>query len=330
MRLVTFVNPLLLLSLLVLPAILAAYVWLGRRPARYPVHYTNLDVLASVAAGTRSWRRHAGIVLFLLALAALLVGLARPKMNRIADREQATVVLMIDVSGSMMARDVKPTRLGAAQAVVERFIRDLPPRFQVGLVAFSEQAEVVAPATDDHQLVIDSLSYLSAQRGTDIGDAIARAVEVVRAAPTLADDAPPGTKPVQPPAAILLLSDGSQTVGYLTPQEGAERAKSFSIPVYTVALGTPGGQVTLDRFGFQRTIPVPPDPATLRQVAESTGGKLYEAKSTQGLSEAYEKLGTLVSKIERPQEVTVAFLAAGLVLLLAAAAVAAATFPRLP
>ncbi len=326
----TFASPLLLLTLLLLPAILAAYVWVARRPARYPVSYTNLDVLATVAAGTRSWRRHAGILLFLLALAALLVGLARPKVNRLADREQATVVLMIDVSGSMMARDVKPTRLGAAQAVVERFIRNLPPRFQVGLVAFSEQAEVVAPATTDHDLVIDSLSYLAPQRGTDIGDAIARAVEVVRAAPTLADDTPPGAKPVEPPAAILLLSDGSQTVGFLTPLEGAARAKSFKIPVYTVALGTPEGQVTLDRFGVQRTIPVPPDPATLRRVAESTGGKLYQATSTEGLSEAYEKLGSLVAKVERPQEVTAAFLAVGLVLLLAAAGVAVATFPRLP
>ena len=250
-------------------------------------------------------------------------------MTRLADREEATVVLVVDVSGSMQAKDVAPTRLEAAQDVMRQFIEKLPPRFQVGLVAFSEQAEVVAPATDDHDFVIDSISYLYPQRGTNIGDAIARAVQVVRAAPVT--PAEPGAKQEkQAPAAILLLSDGSQTVGLLSPLQGAQRAKSFKIPVYTVALGTPEGLIELNRFGVNRVIPVPPDAATLRQIASTTGGKAYEAKSVAGLNEAYEKLGSLVSKVERDEEVTVAFLAVGLVLLLAAAAVGALTFPRLP
>ena len=215
-------------------------MWLRRRPARYAVRYTNLDVLAGVAASSRSWRRHAGLALFLLALAALLVGFARPSMTRLADREEATVVLVVDVSGSMQAKDVAPTRLEAAQDVMRQFIEKLPPRFQVGLVAFSEQAEVVAPATDDHDFVIDSISYLYPQRGTNIGDAIARAVQVVRAAPVTPPE-PGAKKEKQTPAAILLLSDGSQTVGLLSPLQGAQRAKSFKIPVYTVALGHAGG-----------------------------------------------------------------------------------------
>jgi len=325
----SFGAPLLLLTLLALPLILLAYRWLQRRPARYAVRYTNLDVLAGVAASSRSWRRHVGLALFLLALATLLVGFARPSMTRLADREEATIVLVVDVSGSMQAKDVAPTRLEAAQDVVRQFIERLPPRFQVGLVAFSEQAEVVAPATDDHDFVIDSLSYLYPQRGTNIGDAIARAVQVVRAAPTT--PAEPGAEAEkQAPAAILLLSDGSQTVGLLSPLQGAQRAKSFKIPVYTVALGTPEGIIELDRFGVNRVIPVPPDAATLRQIAATTSGKAYEAKSVAGLNEAYERLGSLVSKVERDQEVTVAFLAGGFVLLLAAAAVGALTFPRLP
>ena len=122
----SFEAPLLLLGLLALPALVAAYVLLRRRSARYPVRYTNLDVLASVAAGTGSWRRHAGAVLFLLAVAALLVGFARPQLNRLTDREEATVVLVVDVSGSMMAKDVKPTRLEAAQASIRRFIDGSP------------------------------------------------------------------------------------------------------------------------------------------------------------------------------------------------------------
>ena len=319
----SFATPLLLLGLLLLPLLVLAYRRLERRPSKYAVRYTNLDVLAGVVGSTRSWRRHAGLALFLLALAALLVGFARPSMMRLADREEATIVLVIDVSGSMQAEDVEPTRLEAAQRVVRGFMKDLPKRFKVGVVAFSETAEVAAPATDDRQLAIDAIDYLYPQRGTAIGDAIARGVEVARAA-----DA--GERGVARPAAILLLSDGSQTEGILLPQEGAARAKSFKIPVYTIALGTPEGIVEFNRFGGTRIIPVPPDPATLRQIATSTGGHFYEAENVDDLREAYDKMGSLVSKVERKQEVTFAFLAGGLVLLLAAAAVAVITFPRLP
>ena len=145
----SFASPLLLAGLLLLPLLVLGYRYLQRRPNRYAVRYTNLDVLATVVDSTRSWRRHAGLALFLLALAALLVGFARPSVNRLADREEATIVLVIDVSGSMQAKDVEPTRLAAAQKVVRDFMKKLPQRFQVGVVAFSETAEVAAPATAD-------------------------------------------------------------------------------------------------------------------------------------------------------------------------------------
>jgi Ca-activated chloride channel family protein len=320
---VTFGSPFLLLGLLVLPLIVLGYRVLQRRPARYPVRYTNLEVLAGVVESTRSWRRYAGLALFLLALTALLAGFARPKMNRMADREEATIVLVIDVSGSMQAEDVKPTRLEAAQAVVRDFMRGLPKRFQVGVVAFSETAEVAAPATEDRQLAIDAVDFLYPQRGTAIGDGIARGVEVARAAEA-------GRAGRERPAAILLLSDGSQTEGRLLPLEGAARAKSFKIPVYTVSLGTPEGVVEFNRFGGTRIIPVPPDKPTMRAIAATTGGRFYEAESAGDLREAYDKMGSLVSKVQRKEEVTFAFLGGGLVLLLAAAGIAVVTFPRLP
>ena len=178
----SFASPLLLLGLVLLPLLVLGYRYLQRRPTRYAVRYTNLDVLAAVVDSTRSWRRHAGLALFLLALAALLVGFARPSVNRLADREEATIVLVIDVSGSMQAKDVEPTRLAAAQKVVRDFMKGLPERFQVGVVAFSETAEVAAPATADRQLAIDAIDYLYPQRGTAIGDGLARGVEVARAA----------------------------------------------------------------------------------------------------------------------------------------------------
>jgi len=319
---VSFGAPLFLLALLIVPLALLGWHLLQRRQARYAVRYTNLDVLASVTETTHSWRRQLGLVLFLLALTLLLAGLARPAVTRLAEREEATVVLVIDTSGSMFATDVKPTRLEAARKVVREFMRDLPERFQVGVVAFAEQTEVVAPASEDHELAVDSLEYLFPRRGTAIGDAIARAVQVGRSAPGA------GTK--QRPIAILLLSDGAQTAGTLAPLEGAARAKSFGIPVYTVALGTPEGVVELSRYGSTRVIPVPPDPETLSAVARSTGGRFYEAKSAGDLRDAYKRLGSLVSKVEREQEVSFAFVGAGLALLLGAAAVGALTFPRLP
>jgi Ca-activated chloride channel homolog len=319
----SFGSPLLLTGLLLLPLLVLGYRYLQRRPNRYAVRYTNLDVLAAVVDSTRSWRRYAGLALFLLALAALLVGFARPSVNRLADREEATIVLVIDVSGSMQAKDVEPTRLAAAQKVVRDFMKKLPERFQVGVVAFSETAEVAAPATADRQLAIDAIDYLYPQRGTAIGDGLARGVEVARAAEA-------GNPEQRRPAAILLLSDGSQTEGVLLPQEGAARAKSFKIPVYTIALGTPEGVVEFNRFGGTRIIPVPPDKPTLRQIAATTGGRFYEAESVGDLRDAYDKMGSLVSQVKRKQEVTFAFLAGGLVLLLAAAGIAVVTFPRLP
>jgi Ca-activated chloride channel homolog len=319
----SFASPPLLAGLLLLPLLVLGYRYLQRRPNRYAVRYTNLDVLATVVDSTRSWRRHAGLALFLLALTALLVGFARPSVNRLADREEATIVLVIDVSGSMQAKDVEPTRLAAAQKVVRDFMKRLPERFQVGVVAFSETAEVAAPATADRQLAIDAIDYLYPQRGTAIGDGLARGVEVARAAEA-------GNAGQRRPAAILLLSDGSQTEGVLLPQEGAARAKSFKIPVYTIALGTPEGVVEFNRFGGTRIIPVPPDKPTLRQIAATTGGRFYEAESVGDLRSAYDKMGSLVSKVKRKQEVTFAFLAGGLVLLLAAAGIAVVTFPRLP
>lgn len=298
-----------------------AYRRLERRPSKYAVRYTNVDVLAGVVGSTRSWRRHAGLALFLLALATLLVGFARPSMMRLADREEATIVLVIDVSGSMQAEDVEPTRLEAAQRVVRGFMKDLPKRFKVGVVAFSETAEVAAPATDDRQLAIDAIDYLYPQRGTAIGDAIARGVEVARAADT-------GEGGVARPAAILLLSDGSQTEGILLPQEGAARAKSFKIPVYTIALGTPQGVLDLQAIGQGvGTIPVPPDPEALKAIAHATGGESFTALDESTLKKVYDRIGTRVSSTKEQKELT--FVVAGIAAVLLAAAAASSWLLRI-
>ena len=333
----TFQWPLALLALLVVPLALAGYVWWQRRPSRYALAYPNLDVLASVVERSGSWRRWVPPALFLLALAAAAIGLARPKVNVTVQREQATVVLAIDSSGSMLADDVKPTRLEAAKAAVGQFLDRLPPKYRVGMVTFAGDVQVIAPPTTDHVLVRSSLDFLVPLRGTAIGDAVGRAAEVARDAvgPRSERDlaavltaAPAPKSGPSSPAAVLLLSDGYQTAGLLQPLEGAARAKELGIPVYSIALGTDEG--VLD-FGLgERRIPVPPDRETLRLIAEQTGGKFYDAPSAEALSAAYADLGSLLEQEPGKDEATYAFLAAAALLGVAAAGFSMLWFSRIP
>src|SRR5919201_5552859 len=264
----SFLHPIFLASLLLLVAAVGIWLLAERRRARYAVRYTNVDVLASVAPH-RSWVRYVPPVLFLLALAALLVALSRPEVSRTVTNERATVILALDTSRSMQSEDVKPTRLGAAQAAVHLFLGRVPKRLRVGLVVFAGEAQVATPPTTDHALVgqaVDDIGAYVIYGGTAIGDALQTAVELGKraleqngnakgpvAAPLPAADvrtiAAHTTASVpQKLVSILFLSDGAQTRGILQPLEGAQLAKNAGIPVYTVALGTPGGTVT--RGGF--------------------------------------------------------------------------------
>ena len=325
--------PLALLALLVVPAALGAYLLAQRRPSRYALAFPNLDVLATVVERRGSWRRWVPPGFFLLALAALAVALARPHMSTTVTREQATVVLAIDESGSMLADDVPPSRLQAAQDAVRKFLDRLPPKFRVGMVAFAGEAQVVAPVTRDRQAVRDALSYLSPQRGTAIGDALARAAELGRDAvgpqpsrhlASVGSLAAAGGD--REPVAVLLLSDGYQTAGMRPPLVGAERAKQLGVPVYSIALGTDEG--ILD-FGL-RQIPVPPDRDTLRAIAQQTGGKYFDAPTAQSLEAAYADIGSLLAREPGKTEVTWAFLVVGAILALLAVGASLFVYSRAP
>ena len=329
----TFTWPLALLALLLVPALLAAYAVARRRPSRYALTFTNLDILATVVDRSGAWRRWVPPALFLLALAASAVALARPKVDTKVTREQATIVLAIDQSGSMLADDVKPNRLEAAQTAVNKFLDKLPPKFRVGMVAFSGDVQVVAPVTRNRDLVRNAVGYLTPQRGTAIGDAVARAAKLARDAVgppperRLAAVRPAATDGKQTePVAVLFLSDGFQTAGELTPQLGAAKAKQLGVPVYTIALGTDEGILN---FGV-RQIPVPPDRDALRLIAQQTGGKYFDAVTSDALQAAYDDIGTLLAKEPGKSEVTWVFvLAAGILALLAAGASLFA-FSRVP
>src|SRR5713101_6517171 len=176
-----FGHPLLLLTLLVIPAGLGLYRLASRRRMRYAVRYTNVDVLAAVIESERPWRRWIAAGAFLLAVATLCAAVARPHMHRMVVSDNATVILVLDVSGSMQAQDVKPTRLGAAQRALHTFLNKVPARLKVGLVLFAGEAQVATPPTTDHALVgqaIDDADYFHGFGGTAIGDAIATAVQV--------------------------------------------------------------------------------------------------------------------------------------------------------
>ncbi|MDX6619837.1 MAG: Ca-activated chloride channel, partial [Gaiellales bacterium] len=173
--------PLALFALLFVPLAVAAYLALERRRARYAIHYTNIEVLAAVAATTRRWRALLPPVLILLALTCATAALARPQIRRSVASEQASIALVVDMSGSMSAEDVKPTRLGAAQEAVRRFLARIPAKYRVGLVTFSSEPYVAAPLTYDRRLVLQGLVFGSSfGQGTAIGDALARSVELLQ------------------------------------------------------------------------------------------------------------------------------------------------------
>jgi Ca-activated chloride channel family protein len=332
---VSFQWPLALLSLLALPLAALLYLTLQRRPSRHALFYTNLEVLRAAAILERDRRRYLPPALFLLALAASLAALARPHVAVTATRPEADVVLAIDTSGSMFASDVQPTRLGAAQEAVSRFLDRLPARYRVGVVAFSSDVQVVAPLTRDREAAREAVRFLYPGRGTAIGDALARAVELAREGEAGGREAGGSREREEerkrPLAAILLLSDGFQTRGLLQPLEGAERAKQAGIPVYTVALGTPEGTVTFfDQDGVTRTIPVPPDPDTLRAIAEETGGRFFAAASGARLNAVYEGLGSRLGRYRARREATSLFLAAGAALLVLSGLFSARWQQRLP
>ncbi|MDP9207438.1 MAG: VWA domain-containing protein [Actinomycetota bacterium] len=337
--------------MLLIPLTVLALVLARRRRIRYAIRYPALDVLAGVVERERRGR-WIPAALLVLALTALLLGAARPMARVPVPRDEATVMLVIDVSGSMNADDVEPTRMEAAQRAASRFLDRLPDRFQVGLVVFSSEAETLVPPTTDREAVRNALGTLNANGGTAMGDGLARALDVIEAArqeatgggagggpPTTVDPGatpapttpdPNAPQPAVPPAVTLLLSDGANSAGG-DPFIQAERARQLKVPVYTIALGTAGGVLRQpNAFGGTRIQPVPPDPESLARIAETSNGRFFEAPSSENLTAVYDSLGSRIGFRMEEREVTVAFTAAGLLLLAAAGALRARRGARLP
>jgi len=324
----SFAWPIALSGLALVALALIAYLVAQRRRRRYVVRFTNLDLLENVVADSPRWRRHIPAVLTLLALSALVVGMARPQVAVAVPREEATVILAMDSSGSMTATDVAPDRMTAAREAASSFVDGLPDGFRVGVVSFSNEADVVVPPTADHDEALRGLSALRADNGTALGDAIARSVDL---GVTSLDEQLAAAKSSETPVVILLLSDGANTTGDYEPLEAAQKAKDAGIPVYTVALGTDAGTVQgPDGYGGMRTIRVPPDPETLSKVAELTGGKFFEAADQNALKSVYDEIGSQVGVEHKQRELTVFFTAAGAALLLLGGLLSTLWFGRIP
>jgi Ca-activated chloride channel family protein len=332
----SFEAPLLLLGLLVVPFAALGYWLLHRRRAKYAVRYTNLEVLAEVAGGRWAWRRHVPAALLLASLAVLCVAFARPTVTVKAPNERASVVLLVDTSGSMRATDVKPSRLLAAKRAMQSFLDRAPDSLRIGVVSFSDEPAVVVAPTVDRKLLQQGIELLGPGFGTAIGDGLARAVDLARTATGTPGEV--GETPARPAtdekgralASILLLSDGAQTRGLLSPGQGAERAHTAGIPVYTITLGTDEGTILAGPPGQEQVIPVPPDRETLGAIAEYTGGEAFNAQSAEAVEKVYAGLGSRVGREDRPREVTAMFVAAGALLLAGAAGLALVGAPRLP
>jgi Ca-activated chloride channel family protein len=329
-RTVSFASPYLLLALLVVPLVLALALWFDRRRARYAVAYTNLDLLASVVSTRRQWRRFVPLLLFLLALACAATALARPRATISVPATRATVVLLVDVSGSMRAADVKPSRLGAAQHAMSVFADRVPKSVKIGLVSFSTGPNVLVIPTTDRAILHEGIDLLEPEAGTAIGDGLAVAVQVVRSS---VGDAP-RSKDGKIPGAIVLLSDGAQTRGVLSPLQGAARARVAGIRVFTIALGTRNGTLAIGPyfgfggsgggggggggFGGGRRFPVRPDPVTLAAIARDTGGQTFRATSAERVDTIYRQLGSSIAHHAARREVTSWFVGAAALLLLGA------------
>ncbi|MEA2228901.1 MAG: Ca-activated chloride channel [Solirubrobacteraceae bacterium] len=319
----SFGSPLVLVALLLLPALVVWYVRMQRGRQRAAAAFASPALLASVAPRRPGWRRHAPMVAFALAIAVLIVAAAKPERTVAVPVERAAIMLATDVSGSMQATDVKPSRLVAARRAARRFVEDVPSGVNIGVMAFNGRPRVLQSPTPQRDDILAALARLTPSGGTATGEAITAALRSLRT------QRANGRRP--PPSAIVLLSDGASTKGK-DPVQAAQEARRARIAVYTVALGTPGGTIQVPRpgsAGGTETRRVPPDPASLAQIAQASGGEHFDAIDSAQLKRVYERLGSQLGTEKRKRQMTASFAGGALVLLLAGAGMSLGWFGRL-
>ena len=317
----SFQAPLFFLLLIAAPVLVALYWRHERNARRGRGAFASAALLPSVAPALPKWRRHLPMGAYLLALIALVVALARPQVTRAVPVDQARILLVTDQSGSMASQDVAPTRLDAARRAANTFLGQVPKRVQVGAIVFNQGARVLQAPTTNRAAVRQALGTITPAGSTATGDALRLALNV-------ATQAPEGAEP--PPAAIVLLSDGESVRGR-DPVEVAREASKAKVPIYTVSLGTAEGTIPKkNRDGTTGTQTVPPDPQTLRQIADVSGGRTYDVSSAGRLEDVYKSLGTQITRKDEKRQITAGFAGGGLALLAAGGLMSLLWFGRLP
>lgn len=314
-----FLSPTRLLLLLPVLAVLGFYLVQLIRRRQYAARFTDLSLLASVAPrGPAWWKRHLPAALLLLSLIAIVISLGRPTSTQRIPRERATVVMAIDISNSMAADDVSPTRLAAAQDGALSFVNQLPPRLNLGLVAFDGTASVLVSPTTDREAVRAAIHNLQLGPGTAIGDAVDASLQAITAVP-----GDPGQPPA--PGRVVLLSDGETTRGMPNSAAGDE-ARAKNIPVSTIAYGTQDGVVTIEG----QTIGVPVNKEALRELAQQTNGQSYTAETGSQLKNVYSDIGSSIGYDKKKVEIGRWFVGSALVLGLLSAALSVLWSSKLP
>jgi Ca-activated chloride channel homolog len=291
----SFVHPVVLVALLAMPFLVKWYVDHQHRRAQAASAFVTPALTASVAPKRPHWRPHVPMLAFLLALAVLIVAAARPQRTLARTVDTSSIMLTNDTSGSMAATDVAPSRLGAAQRAADRFLASVPGSVRVGLLEFNTKVTLLQSPTTDHALVHSALAQLRVTGGTAIGDALRTALRTLVSVPLTA----------------------------------AKQAAAAHIPIYTVELGTPNGTVTEKRGTRTVTVPVPPNPQQLAEIARLSHGQAFTATDAKGLNAVYERLGAQLGHKKVKHDMTASFAGGALALLLLGGVASLAWFGRL-
>ena len=294
--------PELLWVLLLVPVALLLWARGERRRRRRAGTFGNPALMPNVLTAHPSWRRLLPVAFYLLAATVLLAALARPEATAQVPRDRATIMLVMDVSRSMLSQDVQPTRMAAARQAADAFLEQLPDRFQVGLITFAAAPRVESLPTTDRTAVRDLLARTQVRGGTAIGDAILRALQASRPRDAANQE--------RPPTSILLLTDGDSRSG-VAPLAAAEQARREHVQVFTVAVASQA-------------------PPELAQVAALTGGQSFTAPTADQLKAVYRDLGSRLTYVKEKRELTSVFMGGAAVLLLLGAAASILWFHRLP
>lgn len=319
----SFQHPIALTALVVVPVLALLWLVYDRRRRDGARAFTNLALLPNLIDRAPGRLRLVPPALFLTALAALVVGFARPHANVTVPRHEATVVLALDLSRSMQARDVAPTRMIAAKRAAAAFLQRVPDTYSVAVVGFASRAYVAVPPTRDRPLVEQALAALTPGDGTAIGDAVVLSARLRQRQKSVDG--------VVPPESVLLISDGAPDGGRTSAAVAVRQARLVHVPVSTVLIGTAHGVVTRPLTGgYKAQIRVPPSPGTLQLIAKGTGGQFYRARSASALDAVYEHLATRIGHRRESREVTDLFAAGALVLALAGGVLSVLRFRRVP